>query len=97
MTGPNKRGASKTSPTTPSKKAGNNEDFSPGRAARHPSPAGDGQLVWPLPDELWEVIGDSAAAHVLRSTADTDAYIKRNSAYSVYQVDEKIQMHLGVV
>ena len=49
------------------------EEVSPGGTiSRYPSPVGDGQLVT---DDLWEKTEDSTAAHILKSTADTNAYI----------------------
>lgn len=32
-------------------------------------------MVWPKVEQLWEVVGDSAAEHVFRSVANTDEYI----------------------
>lgn len=52
------------------------EETSPGGTiTRHPSPTGEGQLVWPKADELWEVIGDTDAENVLRNVADSDEYV----------------------
>lgn len=51
------------------------ETLPDGTMTRHPSPAGDGQLIWPKPDHLWEVIGDVAAENVLCSVNNSDEYV----------------------
>lgn len=89
MTGKNKKSLSKpgnTSSSTPTKKPKTadphylsvnttKEVSSGGTIRRHPSPAGNGQLVWPLKDNLWKKTGNSTAAYILKSTANTNAYI----------------------
>lgn len=41
---------------------------------RHSSPAGNNQLIWPKPDELWEVFGDANSTQVLKGVANMEDY-----------------------